>query len=56
MCRCSVKTAMSEEWFEIGISFVCWRFVDSGLMGGASGPHCDAAVLGSSWGRGRKIR
>lgn len=51
-----MKTATLEEWFDIGISFVCWRFVDSVLFGGASGPHCDAAVLGSSWARGRKIR
>lgn len=50
------KTVTLEEWFHIGTSFVYSRIVGCALTAAALGPHCDAAVLGSSWACGRRIR
>lgn len=51
------QTASLEEWFDIGISFVCWRFVDSVLIGAAQGRVVTLQFWGAAGlGAGRSVK
>ncbi len=51
------QTASLEERFDIGISFVCWRFVDSVLIGTAQGRIVTLQFWGAAGlGAGRSVK